>query len=87
VGGPSRRKRDAIRSGRTKVGAALSAAVGLTPLAVGCSGAASAGKPANNTQGSGTGGPVVLSLATPMGASDEFRAFHFGLLRKRVLLA
>ncbi|MHC3475010.1 TRAP transporter substrate-binding protein [Streptomyces sp. 7R007] len=64
-----------MRFPRTTVGAALSTAVGLILLAVGCSGTASAGKPVNNTQGSGTGGPVVLSLATPMGASDEFRAF------------
>ncbi|MER6289390.1 TRAP transporter substrate-binding protein [Streptomyces sviceus] len=64
-----------MRSRHTTVGAALSAAVGLILLAAGCSGTASAGNPANNTQGGGTGGPVVLSLATPMGASDEFRAF------------
>lgn len=64
-----------MRSRRTTVGAAVSAAVGLMLLAVGCSGTASAGNPVNNVQSSGTGEPVVLSLATPMGASDEFRAF------------
>ncbi|MBO4254225.1 TRAP transporter substrate-binding protein [Streptomyces griseorubiginosus] len=64
-----------MRSRRTTVGAALSAAVGLMLLTVGCSGTGSTGKPAGTTQGSGTGGTVTLSLATPMGASDEFRAF------------
>lgn len=73
--GPSRRKRDAVHSRRTTVGAALSSAVGLILLAVGCSSPASAEKPTSNEQGTGTGKPVVLSLATPMGASDEFRAF------------
>jgi TRAP-type C4-dicarboxylate transport system substrate-binding protein len=50
-------------------------AVGLILLAAGCSGTAGAGKPADNPQSSGTGEPVVLSLATPMGTSDEFSAF------------
>ncbi|MFI6437790.1 TRAP transporter substrate-binding protein [Streptomyces sp. NPDC050759] len=64
-----------MRSRRTTAGAALSAAIGLVLLAAGCSGTASGGKPADNTQGSGTGGPAVLSLATPMGGSEEFDAF------------
>ena len=64
-----------MRSRRTTVGTALSSAVGLILLAVGCSSTASAVKPASNARGTGTGKPVVLTLATPMGASDEFRAF------------
>ncbi|AYC36369.1 C4-dicarboxylate-binding periplasmic protein DctP [Streptomyces griseorubiginosus] len=64
-----------MRSRRTTVGAAVSSAVGLILLAVGCSGTASAVKPASSAQDTGTAKPVVLSLATPMGASDEFRAF------------
>ena len=68
------RKREALGSRRTTVGAALSAAVGLVLLAVGCSSTAS-GKFAENTRGSGTDEPVVLTLATPMGGSEEFDAF------------
>ncbi|MFF0018716.1 TRAP transporter substrate-binding protein [Streptomyces sp. NPDC005374] len=64
-----------MRSRPTTVGAALSAAFGLVLLASGCSSTASGEQPAKNTQGSGTDKPVVLSLATPMGASDEFDAF------------
>ncbi|MFF7946233.1 TRAP transporter substrate-binding protein [Streptomyces griseorubiginosus] len=63
-----------MRSRRTTVGAALSSAVGLILLAGGCSDTASAVKPASSAH-TGTARPVVLSLATPMGASDEFRAF------------
>ncbi|KUN55616.1 hypothetical protein AQJ46_49380 [Streptomyces canus] len=53
----------------------MSAAVGLVLLVVGCSSTTSREEPAKNTQGRGTDERVVLSLATPMGASDEFDAF------------
>ncbi|MFF4060095.1 TRAP transporter substrate-binding protein [Streptomyces sp. NPDC001668] len=71
------RSRPRSHSRRTTAGAALSAAVALVLLAVGCSSTTSGEKPAKSTQssGGGTDKPVVLSLATPMGASEEFDAF------------